>query len=145
MRLAVFAIALGLGLFVGVGAQAQKYDPTTGQQIVQCPGCPGGSGTPSTVISQPTAGAGGYSGTTVGVTSSTATITTPTVFLDIVNASASATVAFCFGACTAVINGQGSITLPPNWHRSWEGTFVPTDAVHWIASAASTPVTVGTK
>lgn len=143
MKIAAIAIAFGLAVLAGA-AHAQTFDPTTGQQIVQCPTCPGGS-SPSTVTSKPTVGTGAYSGTTVGTSSSTATITTPTVFLDIVNASATATVAFCFGACTAVINGNGSITLPPNWHRSWEGTFVPTDAVHWIASVAATPVSVGTK
>jgi len=66
------------------------------------------------------------------------------IFLDLVNESATATVACALGA-TAVLNGAGSITLPPLWHRSWEGTFVPTDAVNCIASAGSTPATIGVK
>jgi hypothetical protein len=69
-------------------------------------------------------------------------------FLDIVNNSASATVCINFNA-TATISGTscstGEIALPPLWHRSWEGSFVPTDAIHAIASAASTPASVGAK
>jgi hypothetical protein len=68
--------------------------------------------------------------------------------LDIVNLSPTATICINFGA-TATINGvvcaAGEITLPPLWHRSWEGAFVPTDAIHAIASATSTPATVGVK
>lgn len=67
---------------------------------------------------------------------------TTRVFLDIVNESSTATVACAFGS-TPTINGAGSITLPPLWHRSWENNFIPTDAIYCVSSASSTPVTIG--
>lgn len=90
-------------------------------------------------------GTGTYSPVTVGTSSAQALAAgSANKFLDIMNESATATIACAFGA-TAVINGAGSITFPPGWHRSWEGTFVPTDAVNCIASGASTPATIGVK
>jgi hypothetical protein len=90
---------------------------------------------------------GAYSTATVGTSDSTIlAANTAFYFLDLVNASASATICINFGA-TATISGTqcaaGEITLPPLWHRSWDGNFVPTDAVHAIASAVSTPASVG--
>lgn len=86
---------------------------------------------------------------TVGVTDSTI-VPAGTVFffLDIVNNSSTATVCLNFGAAATIagtVCAAGEITLPPLWHRSWENNFIPNDAIHAIASAASTPVTVGAK
>lgn len=108
---------------------------------------PCGSGGTTTLV--PTVGTGAYAAATVGASDSTVlAASTATVFLDLVNDSATATVCINLGA-TATITGTqcaaGEITLPPLWHRSWEGNFVPTDAVHAIASAASTQVAVGAK
>ena len=68
--------------------------------------------------------------------------------LDVVNLSPTATICLNLGA-PATISGTtcaaGEISLPPLWHRSWEGAFIPTDALHAIASAASTPASVGAK
>lgn len=69
-------------------------------------------------------------------------------FLDIVNQSPTATVCINFGAAATITGtacAAGEYTLPPLWHRSWENSFVPSDVIHAIASAASTPVTVGVK
>jgi len=86
-----------------------------------------------------------YSPATIGATSaSCVTAGAASTFLDIVNESATATIAFNVGG-TAVINGAGSITLPPLWHRSYENSFVPTDIVNCIASAGATPATIGVK
>ncbi|HWY14439.1 MAG TPA: hypothetical protein VNX86_04775 [Rhizomicrobium sp.] len=100
---------------------------------------------------QPTKGTGAYAPATVGTTDSTIlAASTAAVFLDLVNNSSSATICVNIGT-TATINGSqpycpaGEITLPPLWHRSWDGTFVPTDAIHAIASATSTAATVGAK
>lgn len=64
--------------------------------------------------------------------------------LDIKNESTTATIACAFGA-TAAINTAGSYTIPPGWHRSWEGSYVPSDAVNCISSAATSPATIEAK
>jgi hypothetical protein len=102
-----------------------------------------------TITATPTKGTGAYTSATVGTTDSTIlAASTAVVFLDVVNTSPSATICVNVGA-TATISGTacaaGEVSLPPLWHRSWEGTFIPTDAIHAIASAASTPATVGAK
>lgn len=106
------------------------------------------------VIVKPTVGAGAYAPYTVGTVGAALSAPTPTLFLDVHNASASATV--CIGGVSApTISGTqcapggtaGSwvIPLPPGWHKSWENSFVPIDALYAVASAASTPVTIGVK
>ena len=90
----------------------------------------------------PNQATGAYSSVTVGTSDSTIVAAgTAFYFLDIINASPSATICINFGA-TATISGTtcaaGEITLPPLWHRSWEGSFIPTDAIHAIASARKT-------
>jgi hypothetical protein len=67
------------------------------------------------------------------------------VILDFVNVSTTATIACAPSYTTPTINGAGSYTIPPGWHRSWEGSFVPTDQWACIASAANTPMTVGVR
>lgn len=95
--------------------------------------------------STPTNASGAYSSATVGTSSAQVlAASTAKTLLDIVNESTTATIACALGA-TAVINGAGSITIPPGWHRSWEGSFVPSDAVNCIASGASTPISIGAK
>jgi len=103
----------------------------------------------SLVVSQPSSGSGAFSGAAVGT--SAASILSASVasqFLTIINLSQSATVCLKFGG-TATISGTqcaaGEIPLLPLNHVTWDGNFVPTDAVSAIASAASTPVTVGVK
>lgn len=98
---------------------------------------------------KPTVGTGSYTAATIGVSDSTIlAASTATVFLDLVNLSPGATVCINPGA-TATISGTtcaaGEIALPPLGHRSWETNFIPTDAIHAIASAASTPFSVGVK
>ena len=157
-----FVCLPGLALALGVGAaSAQTYKDSGGTIVpgfVPLGGCPVGGGNcggpasstnPLTVNSKPTTGTGAYSAVTVGTTDSTiVTASTAAVLLDVVNNSSTATICLNLGA-TATITGTacaaGEITLPPLWHRSWEGTFVPTDAVHAIASAASTLASVGVK
>lgn len=97
----------------------------------------------------PTNSAGAYSLATITASDQTIlTASTAKVFLDLVNLSPTATVCINFGA-TATITGTvcaaGEVALPPLWHRSWEGNFVPSDAIHAIASAASVPFTIGAK
>lgn len=86
---------------------------------------------------------------TVGATDSTIVAAGSVFyFLDLVNDSPTATICINFGA-VATISGTtcaaGEITLPPLWHRSWENNLVPNDAIHAIASAGATPMTLGTK
>jgi hypothetical protein len=97
----------------------------------------------------PTKATGAYAPATVGTTDSTIlAASTAAVFLDLVNNSPSATICINFGA-TATISGTtcaaGEVTLPPLWAKTYEADYVPTDAIHAIASAASTPASVGAK
>lgn len=101
------------------------------------------------VTTAPTNSAGAYAAVTVGTSTSQAlAASTAKVFLDIVNLSPTATICVNFGA-TATIAGSicaaGEITLPPLYHRSFEGAFVPSDSVNVIASASSTPASIGAK
>lgn len=107
----------------------------------------GSSAPASNVAIVPSQVAQPYAAKTIGISDSTLAATV-TNYLDIVNNSASATMCINFGAA-ATISGTacaaGEITIPPLWHRSWPdgGTLVPTGAIHAIASAASTPASVG--
>lgn len=94
----------------------------------------------------PATSAGNYAAKTItnSSTEALAAAAGGRVFLDIINESASATIACALGA-TAVINGAGSITIPPLWHHSWDGSFVPSDAVNCISSVASSTATIGAK
>ncbi len=93
----------------------------------------------------PASGVGMYSPATANTTESKLLDAgVATVFLDVINCSLTATIAIAFGA-VPTINGAGSITLPPGWHRSWEGSAVPSDQINVISSQASTPITIGVK
>jgi len=97
----------------------------------------------------PTNSSGAYSAVTIGTTASTIiTAGACKVFCDIVNDSPTATICISVGS-TATITGSacaaGEITIPPLWHRSWEGSYVPSDAISAIASSSSTPGAVGAK
>ena len=97
----------------------------------------------------PNLATGAYAGVTVSTSDSTILAAGSAFYLlDLINLSSSATICVNFGA-TATISGTtcaaGEIALPPLWHRSFEGSFIPSDAVHAIASAASTPASVGAK
>ncbi|HEY1805999.1 MAG TPA: hypothetical protein VGG45_16115 [Terracidiphilus sp.] len=111
-------------------------------------GCTSGTFT-GTVVSAPTNSAGAYSGVTVGTSSgSILAASTAKVFADFHNQSPTATI--CISTTNpATITGTacaaGEITLPPLWDKSFEGTYVPSDQWFAIASAASTPLTVGAK
>jgi hypothetical protein len=93
-------------------------------------------------------GTGAYSAVTVTTTSAVISSTAPVNFLDLVNLSPTATVCINFGSAVATISGTqcsaGEIALPPGWHRSWEGTFIPGDTINAIASATA-PFTLGRK
>jgi len=95
--------------------------------------------------SAPINGSSNYAAATIGA-SSTSVLASATVryFLSITNQSAVNNVACNLGG-TAVINGAGSIDIPPGWQLVWEGTYVPLDAVNCIASGSSTPITVGAR
>ena len=97
----------------------------------------------------PNIGTGAYSAVTIGASDSTILAAGSAFYiLDIINDSPTATVCINLGA-TATISGTncsaGEITLPPLWHRSWEGSFIPSDAIHAISSSSSTPASVGVK
>jgi len=78
---------------------------------------------------------------TVGTSSAQGVAGKTRNFLLIQNQSASATVSFAF-ASAAVLNGAGSFTLAAGASMRWDQTFVPSDAINFIASAGSTPVSV---
>ena len=99
-------------------------------------------------------GTGSYAGLTVGASDS---IIVPSIgnngtaasrFLDIQNESATATVCINFGAAATITGtacAAGEITIAPLGSKTWQNSFVPSDVIHAIASAASTPVTVGVR
>lgn len=104
---------------------------------------------PLPITTAPTNAAGTYSAATVGTSSgSILAANTAKIYLDVINNSPTATV--CInpnGAAT--ISGTacaaGEWTLPPLANKYFAGNFVPSDQLFAIASAASTPVTVGAK
>ncbi len=111
------------------------------------------TGQAQAVVTQSVAGlsvTGVYTTATIGTTDETIVAAgTALRFLDIRNLSATATVCVNFGAA-ATISGTacaaGEIAIPPLWRTSWNaGDVIPADAVHAIASAASTPASVGAK
>lgn len=92
---------------------------------------------------------GGYASAIIGTGDSTPVAAgVAKSFLDLVNLSPTATVCINFGSAATITGtacAAGEIALPPLWHRSWEANFVPADAIHAIASAASVPFTIGAK
>lgn len=145
-------LAIWAGGATNIAAITAGSDTAT-LRITQFNGNPGQScggsvtgtpGAPSTVT--PIKGSGAYNPATI-TNSSTQVLAAgiASAMLDIVNESTTATIACAFGVSAAVINGAGSITIPPGWHRSWEGFFVPTDAVNCISSVASSAASVGAK
>jgi len=127
---------LFVALVLSSGVQAQTHTDKSGTIV------PGAAPVPNLA-------SGAYSSATVG-TSDLPILSANSAYylLDVVNLSSSATVCLNFGVA-ATISGTtcapGEIALPPLWHRSWEGALIPTDALHAIASAASTPLSVGAK
>ena len=135
MTRALFRAALALALLASP-ALAQTHTDKNGTIV------PG-------MAPVPNLGTGAYAAATVGTADSTILAAGAAYYLlDVVNLSLTATICLNLGA-PATISGTtcaaGEISLPPLWHRAWEGAFIPTDALHAIASAASTPASVGAK
>ena len=101
------------------------------------------------VQANPSTGTGAYSPATISTTDQTIlAASTAVVFLDLINNSQSATICINFGATATIAAGvcaAGEVTLPPLYHRSWENVFVPTDAIHAVASSAGVPAAVAAK
>ena len=106
------------------------------------------------IVSPGGGNAGTYTTTayTVGTTDGTVTGTSAaTAFLMFHNVSPSATICLNFNATATISNttcAAGEITLFPGWLIAWPlgGTnLLPSVPLHAIASAASTPATVGVK
>lgn len=97
------------------------------------------------IVVAPDADSGAYVAKTV-TSSSTQMLAAgvATKFLQINNESTTATIACNFGG-TAALNTAGSITLPPGWTATWDGTFIPDDAINCISSAATSAATFGAK
>lgn len=97
----------------------------------------------------PTNSSGAFTAVTVGTSSSSAIAAAACkVYCAIYNNSQTATICINFTSAatiTGTVCAAGEITLPPQWHQSWEGSYVPSDAINVIASAASTPATAGAK
>lgn len=92
-------------------------------------------------------GAGAYSAVTIGTSAATILAANAAKeFVQIVNASPSATICINIGGTAAFAGAgcaAGSIPITPfgSWTR--EGNFIPSDAISAIASAGSTPATLG--
>jgi hypothetical protein len=98
-------------------------------------------GLPAAVTSQPRA-ARNFPGCTVGTSSASClAAATATQFLQVQNASATASIACAFGS-SAVLNASGSFQLGPGQSAQWGPMTagVPTGQLNCIANAASTPL-----
>jgi len=93
-----------------------------------------------TVTPAPYSATGKYHNATVTTSSAPLSAAATRVYLDIVNQDSSATLT-CNAGSAAVVGGAGSIDIPPKWHRSWEGVFVPADAINCISSSGTINVT----
>lgn len=79
----------------------------------------------------------------IGTTNSTAlNAGLATYYLMLHNPSATATLSCRFGGTIPVLNAQGTITLAPGGYIFFDSTFVPSDILKCIASAAATPMTI---
>ena len=136
MRTPRFAVAIVFAALMACSAEAQTHLDKNGTVI-------------NGVVNVPNALPGAYGAGAAGIADATVLPAgRAAYFLDIVNVSATATVCVAFGVAATISANQcsaGEIVLPPLWHRSWEGAFVPTDAVHVISSAAGTPISIGAK
>lgn len=160
MTLAIMALgAIGCG--AAAVALAQSQFPTaapsdkvsafaiaapTGQTIAGLPVMgPVSPSNPLPVVTSPNSTTGSTTAVSVGTTSAQVLAAAVSVrrFLAIDNESATVAVACAFGT-TAALNSAGSWTIPPGMTRTWNGTFVPSDALNCIANATATPVTIGT-
>lgn len=120
---------------------------TTTFQVSTGTGWPAGSqfGTQSiSVTTAPATGAVVTTPVTAGTSSALALAGATRVYLKICNESASKFIAYKFGAA-AVLNAAGSMTLLPFGCDTYESSYVPSDAVNAIASAAATPITILSK
>ena len=100
---------------------------------------------PATAFADPQGYSNVYTSYTVGTTSQKLVKAyVANKFLDIVNNSTTATIYCNFGS-DALADGSSSLSIPPLWHRSYEGGVTPYDALYCISSAASTPVSIGVK
>ena len=116
--------------------------PSTSGLTVQ--GMPGGSPVVST-SNGTGAYTGAYSTPSIGTSSAQALpASVASLFLDITNQSTYAVIACAFGQA-AVISGAGSFTLQPGASKTFQGSFVPTDALNCISTYAATPATIGVK
>lgn len=121
--------------------------PTPTQQI----GYDSGTGLPCIVGSTatcgmkvavaPVTGTGSVTGPTITSSSAQALASGNRRFLYIGNESTTATIACNFGG-TAAINTAGNFTIPPGNGRTWSATFIPSEAVNCISSAATSPATI---
>jgi hypothetical protein len=77
------------------------------------------------------------------VTSGVMTATgTPWVYVRLASQSATAIVRCAFGTAAVAADTAGQETILPYASQTYEGTYVPTDVIHCISSANSTPFTV---
>lgn len=110
---------------------------------------PAGTNNIGLITPAPTNSASAYHAATITASDQTiVTASTAIVMLDLRNLSPTATVCINLGA-TATISGTqctaGEISVAPLGNVYWSGNYVPPDAVHAIASAASVPFTYGAK
>ena len=102
---------------------------------------PPSSTNPLPVRNSATTASGSVTPATVGTVSVQVLAGAVRKFLAIDNESPSTMLACALGS-TAMLNSAGSFTIPAGTTRTWDGSFVPSDAVNCVASAAGTPVTL---
>lgn len=98
---------------------------------------------------QNSTGRGSYTPLTVGTTDVQVYVGgVEKSYLYLVNLSATATVCLKFGAPATIAGSTcqaGELIMPPNTSLLWQTGFVPDDDLHAIASAATTPMTLGVR
>lgn len=159
----LLSLALGLALSAPLAFSApadntaSSYKPTTGQSVNGVVlqqsdngynSIPINSAHPlpvtgvisgGSITVEPATASAEYQSGTVGAVSAQLIATESRQYLDIIN-QGTVSIACSLGG-TAVVGGAGSIDIPPGWHRSWDASFVPSDAVNCISSSGTVNVT----
>jgi hypothetical protein len=148
MKLASLGVLLG-AIFISAPVLAQTpVAPCVTIAGQPSPSCvPISAVNPVPIRTNPAAGTGGMTGATVGTTSAQAVAAGPRAsVLTLQNVSVSAAIACTFAPGTAALNTAGSFQIAAGQLLTLSNTtYVPTDAINCIASAAATPLTIYAK
>ena len=116
----------------------------TAASLFACQAFAQGTPTATNPYSLPSTGTGAFIAKTIGTGASTVLAAgNTTTYLLLANPSvAGGNTVYCAFGSTAVVNAAGTIPVAPGQIMTFEGSYVPRDAVSCIATGASTPFTL---